>query len=112
MKERLKSFFTENPDICHALSFNSSIHTIANFLKNEMPDHKHVTLLGYDAIDANVACIKDGSVDFLIAQHPMRQGLNCLRTMINACVLHLQQNKYHYMAIELLTRENIDFYRD
>lgn len=112
VKERLKSFFTENPDICHALSFNSSIHTIANFLKNEMPEHKHVTLLGYDAIDANVACIKDGSVDFLIAQHPMRQGLNCLRTMINACVLHLQQNKYHYMAIDLLTRENIDFYRD
>ena len=112
VKERLKEFFTSHPTICHALSFNSSIHTIANFLKKEMPKHKHVTLLGYDAIDANVACIKDGSVDFLIAQHPMRQGLNCIRTMINACVLHMKQNKNHYMAIDLLTKENIDFYKD
>lgn len=112
VKERLKNFFTENKDIYHGLTFNSSIHMIANFLKEEMPKHKHVTLLGYDAIDANVTCIKDGSVDFLIAQHPMRQGLNCIRTMINACVLRLKQNRDHYMAIDLLTKENIDFYKD
>jgi LacI family transcriptional regulator len=112
VKERLKSFFTKNTDIFHGVSFNSSIHTIANFLKKEMPGHHHVTLLGYDAIDANVTCIKDGSVDFLIAQHPMRQGLNCIRTMINACVLHYKQNRNHYMAIDLLTKENIDFYKD
>lgn len=112
VQERLKAFFTENKDIYHGLSFNSSIHTIANFLKKQMPRHRHVTLLGYDAIDANVACIKDGSVDFLIAQHPMRQGLNCIRTMINQCVLHYKQTRNHYMAIDLLTKENIDFYKD
>lgn len=112
VQERLKTFFTDNPDIYHGLSFNSSIYTIANFLKKEMPRHKHVTLLGYDATNANVECIKDGSVDFLIAQHPMRQGLNCIRTMINACVLRMQQNRNHYMAIDLLTKENIDFYKD
>lgn len=112
MMDSLKTFFTDNPDIFYGLSFNSSIHKIANFLKREMPKHKHVTLLGYDATDANVQCIKDGSVDFLIAQHPMKQGLNCIRTMINACVLHMKQNKDHYMAIDLLTRENIDFYKD
>jgi len=112
MKDTLRSFFTKNPDILYGLSFNSSIHTIADFLSNEMPDHKHVTLLGYDAIDANVACIEQGSVDFLIAQHPFQQGLNCLRSMVNACVLHMKQQKEHYMSIELLTKENIDFYQD
>jgi LacI family transcriptional regulator len=112
MKQSLKNFFTKNVDVSCGLSFNSSIHIIANFLKNEMPMHKHVTLLGYDAIDANVACVHDGSVDFLIAQHPQKQGLNCIRSMVNATVLHMKQKVEHYVAIELLTKENIDFYKD
>lgn len=112
VKERLQTFFDEHPTLSHGLTFNSSIHTIAKFLKNDMPKRKHVTLLGYDATDSNVECINDGSVDFLIAQHPMRQGLNCMRTLINACVLRIPQNRDHYMAIDLLTKENIDFYKD
>lgn len=112
MKERLRDFFESNPNIRFGLSFNSSIHIIASFLKEEMPDHAHVSLLGYDAIDANVACIKDGSVEFLIAQHPQKQGLNCLRSMVNACVLRIKQKVKHYMSIELLTKENIDYYKD
>ena len=112
MKERMREFFEKHPDVMFGLSFNSSIHIVASFLRDEMPQHKHVTLLGYDAIDANVECIKNGSVDFLIAQHPQKQGLNCLRSMVNACVLRMKQKVEHYMAIELLTKENIDFYKD
>jgi len=112
MKDSLKKFFEENPDINYGLSFNSSINVIAHFLQEEMPKHKHVTLLGYDAIDANVECVKNGTVDFLIAQHPKKQGLNCLRTMVNATVLNMKQRVEHYVSIELLTKENIDFYVD
>ena len=112
MKESLHQFFTQYPEIRYGLSFNSSIHTIADFLRQEMPEHPHVTLLGYDAIDANVNCLKNGSVDFLIAQHPQKQGLNCLRSMVNATVLHMKQKVEHYVAIELLMKENIDFYKD
>ena len=112
MNEIMRDFFTENPDIHHALCFNSSIHIIADFLRTEMPEHPHVTLLGYDAVDANVQCIKNGSADFLIAQHPQSQGLDCFRSMFNSCVLKMNIKRDHYMAIELLTKENIDFYKD
>lgn len=112
VQESLRQFFTKHPTLSHGLSFNSSIHYIARFLRQEMPERPHVTLLGYDAVDANVQCIRDGSVDFLIAQHPQKQGLNCMRSMVNACVLRMPQKQIHYMAIELLTRENIDFYVD
>jgi len=112
MREIMRDFFTENPDIRHALCFNSSIHIIADFLRTEMPRHPHVTLLGYDAVDANVECIKNGSADFLIAQHPQSQGLDCFRSMFNTCVLKMNLPRDHYMAIELLTKENIDFYKD
>jgi len=112
VKEILKKFFADNPDILTGLSFNSSIHLICDFLREEKPDHKHVTLLGYDAINANVECIKNGSCEFLIGQHPHDQGLNCFRAMFNACVLRIKQRKNHYVSIELLTKENIDYYKD
>lgn len=112
MREILKEFFQTNPDVAFGLTFNSSIHLIGNYIRTEMPGKKHVTLLGYDAVDANVECVKEGTVDFLIAQHPHNQGLNCFRTMFNACVLHIQQKRDHYMSIELLTKENVDFYID
>ena len=73
-----------------------------------MPEHPHVTLLGYDVLNANVECVKNGSVDFLIAQHPQSQGLNCFRSMFNSCVLKMALPRDHYMAIELLTKENIE----
>ena len=57
-------------------------------------------------------CIKNGSADFLIAQHPQSQGLDCFRSMFNTCVLKMNIKRDHYMAIELLTKENIDFYKD
>lgn len=110
--ETLRSFFAENPDVITGLSFNSSIHLISDFLRIEQPDHAHVTLLGYEATKRNVECIKNGSCDFLIAQHPHDQGLNCFRSMFNACVLHIAQKNLHYVSIELLTKENIDYYKD
>ena len=110
--ETLREFFAEHPDVVTGLSFNSSIHLVSNFLRTEKPDHDHVTLLGYEATDQNVECVKNDSCDFLIAQHPHHQGLNCFRSMFNSCVLHMPQAPLHYVSIELLTKENIDFYQD
>ncbi len=112
MKEIMREAFTSNPDVRFGLSFNSSIHIVGDFLKNEMPEHPHVTLMGYDAVEAYIRCVKENSVDFLIAQHPQKQGLNCFRSMFNACVLHMKQRVEHYVSIELLTKENIDYYKD
>ena len=112
MKTIMRDAFNNNPDIRFGLSFNSSIHLIGTFLHDEMPEHEHVTLLGYDAVDANIDCIKQGYVDFLIAQHPHTQGKNCFRSLFNATVLRIKQKCEHYVSIELLTKENIDFYKD
>ena len=112
MKKALRQFFTQNKDIRYGLTFNSSIHLIGNFLKNEMPEYPHVTLLGYDAIERNVECLKKGEVEFLIAQQPQKQGLNSFRSTFNATVLKMKQNVINYVAIQLLTIENIDFYKD
>ncbi len=110
--ETLRTFFADHPEVITGLSFNSSIHLVSDYLRTEKPDHAHVTLLGYEATIRNVECIKNGSCDFIIAQHPYDQGLNCFRSMFNACVLNISQKPLHYVSIELLTKENIDYYKD
>ena len=112
MKDSLRQFFTENKDIRYGLSFNSSIHVIGNFLKEEMPRHPHITLLGYDAIDSNIKCMRDGYVDFLVGQHPQHQGRNCFRSIFNYKVLRMKQNLLHYVGIDLIMPENLDYYKD
>ena len=112
MKERLTKFFTTHKDIRYALTFNSSIHLIGSYLKRFLPQYPHVSLLGYDAINANVDGLKNGIVDFLIAQQPQRQGLNVFRSTFNGSVLQLTQQVKNYVPIELLTVENVDYYRD
>lgn len=112
IKDSLKKFFFEHSELKYGISFNSSIHVIGDFLKNEMPNHHHICLLGYDAIVSNMQCVRNGYVDFLVGQHPQQQGLDCFRSIFNSCVLHTKQQVLHYVGIDLIMRENLDFYKD
>ena len=111
MQQSMQDFFTENKNIECGITFNSTISIIADFLHNNMPDYD-IRLLGYDTVGKNVECLKNGTVDFIVAQHAKRQGYNCFRNMFSSSVLHSEQERDHYVAIELLMKENVDFYED
>lgn len=111
MKDTMRKFFTENKDIECGITFNSTISTIGIFLHEEMPDYD-IKLLGYDTVGRNIECLKEGWVDFIIAQHAEEQGLNCFRSLVNTTLLETEHRRDHYVAIELLTKENVDFYKD
>ena len=111
MQQSMQDFFTENKNIECGITFNSTISIIAEFLNKNMPDY-NIRLLGYDTVGKNVECLKKGTVDFIVAQHAKRQGYNCFRNMFSSSVLHAEQERDHYVAIELLMKENVDFYED
>lgn len=67
--------------------------------------------MGYDMVAKNAECLRQGSISFLIAQHGYQQGYNCVDTMFRAVVLKKKVQPVNYMPIELLTKENVDFYR-
>ena len=52
-----------------------------------------------------------GSISFLIAQHAYMQGYYCVDTLFRAIVLKKKVTTVNYMPIELLMKENVDFYR-
>jgi LacI family transcriptional regulator len=74
-------------------------------------NRRQVQIMGYDMVPKNADCVRRGSISFLIAQHAYVQGYSCVETLFQAIVLKKEVTPVNYMPIELLTPENIDFYR-
>ena len=105
----LEAFFTEHPHVHHCITFNSKAHLVGQFLLRT--NRRQVQIMGYDMVPKNAECVRQGSISFLIAQHAYMQGYSCIETLFQAIVLKKEVTPVNYMPIELLTKENIEFYR-
>lgn len=105
----LEDFFQEHPHVHHCITFNSKAHIVGQFLLRT--NRRNVQIMGYDMVPKNAECVRRGSISFLVAQHAYMQGYACIETLFQAIVLKKEVTPVNYMPIELLTRENIDFYR-
>jgi len=105
----LEKFFEEHPQVHHCITFNSKAHLVGMFLQKT--NRRNIQIMGYDMVPKNVECIHNGSISFLIAQHAYQQGYASVDALFNAIVMKRQVNPVNYMPIEILTKENVDFYR-
>lgn len=62
-------------------------------------------LMGYDLLRRNVACLKEGVIDFIIAQQPTVQGYNSIECLCNHLILRKKVKDCNYMPINLITTE-------
>lgn len=104
----LEEFFTTHPDIHHCITLTSRAYIVGDFLLKT--NRRDVQIMGYDVVDRNRQDVKEGSISFLIAQHAFQQGFACIETLFRAVVLKKKVQPVNYMPIELLSKENIDFY--
>lgn len=105
----LEDFFIAHPSIHNCMTLNSRAHIVGEFLLST--NRRNVQIMGYDVVAKNVKCLKEGSISFLIAQHAYMQGYYCVDTLFRAIVLKKKVSALNYMPIELLCKENIDYYR-
>ena len=105
----LENFFTEHPDVHHCITLCSKAHIVGDFLLRT--NRRDIQIMGYDMVERNAKCLRLGSISFLIAQHAFMQGYNCVDTLFKAIVLKKKVSPVNYMPIELLSKENVDFYR-
>lgn len=104
----LDDFFRAHPTITNGITFNSKVYTLGEYLLEK--DEKQFNLIGYDLLEKNVACLKRGSVSFLIAQQPEVQGFNGIKTLCDYLIFKKEITAINYMPIDLLNADNIDFY--
>lgn len=105
---KLNTFRAEHPEVHFICTFCSYTHLIAEALVKEQITDCHV--MGYDMLDSNIAFLKEGTIRFLIAQHPWQQGYGCVDALFQHIVLKKEIKRDNFMPIELLTAENCDFY--
>lgn len=87
---------------------NSRVYMVAEYLKSH--NGPRINLLGYDLLPQNVEALKMGWIDFLISQKPEEQGYKGIMTLFNKLVLKRDVEIKQYIPIDILTRENIDYY--
>lgn len=104
----LDDFFREHPDVKHGITFNSKVYIIGEYLQQRRKSD--FSLIGYDLLERNVTCLKEGTVSFLIAQQPELQGFNSIKTLCDHLIFRKEVTCTNYMPIDLLTKENIDYY--
>lgn len=105
----LEKFFTTHPKVHHCITFCSKAHIVGEFLLRT--NRRDVQIMGYDMVQKNAECLRQGSISFLIAQHAYMQGYYCVEALFNAIVLKKKVNPVNYMPIEVLIKENVDFYQ-
>jgi LacI family transcriptional regulator len=86
---------------------NSKVHLAADCFKSLCVAPK---IVGYDLIPQNIALLKEGKIDFLICQKPEVQGFHAMHLLFDFLVKKEKIKKENFTSIDLITKENIDFY--
>jgi len=90
---------------------NSSTHQIAGYVKARDLGGR-IRIVGYDLVEKNARHLREGGIDFLISQRPERQGYLGIQTLYRHVVLREPVEPTIMMPLDIVTRENIDQYRD
>ncbi|MDR0960970.1 MAG: substrate-binding domain-containing protein [Mediterranea sp.] len=105
----LDDFFATHPAVKVGITFNSKAYTVGEYLlERGITDFR---MMGYDLLGRNVECLKRGSIDFLIAQQPELQGFDGIKALCDHLIFKKEVPRENFMPIDLLSKENIDFYK-
>ncbi len=100
--------FEKNKNIEGAVIFSSRAYVVAEFLKKYKLNH--ITLIGYDLLERNIASLRNDSIAYLIAQRPEVQGYRGIKALSDHLIFKKQVETINYMPMDILIHKNIDFY--
>ncbi len=84
------------------------IYRVAKFVEEKKLGN--IRMIGYDLLESNIDYLKKGKIDFLISQRPQNQGYKGIMNLFNSLVLKQPIVPKTPMPIDIITKENVDFY--
>ncbi|HET7178742.1 MAG TPA: substrate-binding domain-containing protein, partial [Chryseosolibacter sp.] len=108
VEKNLAVVLARNPDITSIFVTNSRVFFVARFL--EKTNRNNILLIGYDYIEENIECLKEGRINFLICQKPEEQGYRGIMALYRHLILKIPITSIDYMPIDIVTKENYEFY--
>lgn len=95
-----------------AIVFNSRIYELVDLI-GLMENSRNITkLIGYDTIKKNKTALKEGRISYLISQRSIQQGYESIKALSTHLIFSGTLAAENYMPIDILIKENIDFYHD
>lgn len=107
--KEISKAFRDHPDIAVVFVPNSRVFSVAHYLEEYKKENVH--LVGYDFLKENVKYLKKGIIDFLICHKPEEQGYKGIMSLYHHLALSLPIEKIYFMPIDIITKENQEFYR-
>jgi LacI family transcriptional regulator, galactose operon repressor len=85
---------------------NANTHCFAKILEKAR-GFGVIKVVGFDLVDANKYCLKNGSVNFVISQNPDLQAEKGLTLLYRSLVLKQKCKKEYMLPLDVITKENI-----
>jgi len=108
-QNKITDLLKSNPDIKGVFVTNSQVYYLARLI--EETNLSGIRVIGHDLINENINFLKKGIVDFLICQRPEEQGYRAIITLFEHLVLKKEVNNENYTSIDIITKENLDYYK-
>jgi len=108
--EIFQTIISKNDSLNGIFVTNASTHQIAEFIKSRSLGRK-IHIIGYDLIEENVRYLREGVIDFLISQQSEKQGYEGIYCLYRHVVLKEAVEKKIMMQLDIVTSENIAYYK-
>lgn len=107
--EKVKAKIEQN-NIKGIFVTNSKVFFVGRLIEKYGFDDMHV--IGHDLLKENVEFLKKGIVQFLICQRPEEQGYSAINKLFRNVIQKRDIAKENYTSIDIVTRENVDYYKE
>lgn len=110
VKEKLFQVLLDNPSLRLIFVTNSRVALVAKYLLEV--NRKDILLIGYDFLKNNIDYLNAGVIDFLICEKPQEQAYRGIKALYRFLMFEEEQEKEYFMPIDIIHRENQQFYKN
>lgn len=109
----VKDIINNSQGLVGGIVLNSRIYELVTLLeKLDANQQNKIRLVGHDAIERNIKGLREGRISFILSQRPELQGYDALKAMGNYFLFKQVPEKVNYMPIDILIKENVDYYNN
>ncbi len=83
---------------------NSKVHLVAKYLKES--NLECIKLMGYDLIENNLEYLKSCHINYLLTQHPEKQGYQSIVNVVNSLFLNKEIESKLYLTADIVAKDN------
>jgi LacI family transcriptional regulator len=107
---QLDGIIESTPDLASIFVTTSKAHEVAKYLEQRFI--KHIHIIGYDLLPANLHFLNKGAISFLINQNPKGQGYWGIHQLSDYLVFKKEVPILKYLPLDIITKENLNYYID